>query len=1107
MSGIGDRIEVLRFWEEFELLTPPDWREPDGSDGSGMRLDYRSGAPVVTRRAGGAKPAEPPEWIASRLDAPFEYPEALPAAEFRERIPCCTVAVGIVPKALAYDRITGAFRAASAARSGRTARASDPRLPPGAPAFDPAFGTGFGSAASGGVTGRTLLAVLTLNPWGKYVDGSLTVAGFVGAVSLLRREAEGGARPAGADASEREFAAAALLETERIERRLERALLERLGQTEEPVGALFRETPVFGGDAGEIVRLSDPHPEAAAVGPETLEWLSGLAAEPADLGNAGAAGSFSVTLLKRHPRDRRLPDPPALLTSFYLGDLMQARMQLAGAGAAPFDAPDFRRLAGVEGAEGTEAPEGARTVAVTDPELVAEGDAMRPIGAPLARLLALGVGGNPPRTDLLRTPAALADLLTPENLPSGRWPADPGHHLYLCQQAAVAGILRAGAGFGPLVSVNGPPGTGKSWLVRDIVAEIVTRRARRIAALDAPDAVFSPEGEETAFGTGPNRIVSFRPIAPEIAGDGLIVVASSNNAAIRNITDQLPRSYSLRPPVADPRTGVRPPFGYWRDCALAMLAVGAEAPAAQKRAPATRRRPTPEEQRAELMRRVPHPEEVWGLASATLGSRRNCRQFASSVLGSGRPLFSAHILRQLEDWADGCRIAGDRDLDAVWRRARDRFLALDAEVAARRARMCERARRAAPAAFSTPLADDPQQHKTSLWVDEEFERARSSLFEAALTLHAATFGARRDLASRGLRAAAAYLQASQPHFHSGSALRVFEFLSFLVPVLSTTLASVSRLFAQVGSSEIPWVLIDEAGQAMPQAAAGLLSRARCAVVLGDPQQLMPVVTMPEPLAEFLLARHPTVSPLWSPVRSSLQSLADGSMEAGTFIRDAVTKRDVWTGLPLRTHRRCASPMFEIANGLSYGGQMVQMTPRSEEGGFIASAWIDVVGRPPAAGRSEAPEPASGKGARRNPPDPKVVPEELEALRALLAGIERDASVPPGRIFVLSPFRAVAEAAAAAVRRLRPRRHEVTASTVHAFQGREADAVILVLGSVPGVGGRLQRRWAASPANLLNVAVTRARRGLVVIGDRGEWTVEPAFAILAEHLPVRPAADL
>ena len=39
-----------------------------------------------------------------------------------------------------------------------------------------------------------------------------------------------------------------------------------------------------------------------------------------------------------------------------------------------------------------------------------------------------------------------------------------------------------------------------------------------------------------------------------------------------------------------------------------------------------------------------------------------------------------------------------------------------------------------------------------------------------------------------------------------------------------------------------------------------------------------------------------------------------------------------------------------------------------------------------------------------------------------------------------------------------------------------------------------------PANLLNVAVTRARRDLIVIGDWGEWTLEPAVDILAGALP-------
>ena len=74
-----------------------------------------------------------------------------------------------------------------------------------------------------------------------------------------------------------------------------------------------------------------------------------------------------------------------------------------------------------------------------------------------------------------------------------------------------------------------------------------------------------------------------------------------------------------------------------------------------------------------------------------------------------------------------------------------------------------------------------------------------------------------------------------------------------------------------------------------------------------------------------------------------------------------------------------------------------------------------------------------------------------------------------------------------------------ADTVHAFQGQEADMVILVLGSSTGEVGRFQRRWAAVPANLLNVAVTRARNDLVVIGDYEAWTAETVFAEAAKRL--------
>jgi superfamily I DNA and/or RNA helicase len=70
-------------------------------------------------------------------------------------------------------------------------------------------------------------------------------------------------------------------------------------------------------------------------------------------------------------------------------------------------------------------------------------------------------------------------------------------------------------------------------------------------------------------------------------------------------------------------------------------------------------------------------------------------------------------------------------------------------------------------------------------------------------------------------------------------------------------------------------------------------------------------------------------------------------------------------------------------------------------------------------------------------------------------------------------------------------------TVHTFQGREYDVVILVLGG----GSPGARHWAASTPNLLNVAVTRAKDRLFVIGDHSAWADVGHARVLANVLPV------
>jgi hypothetical protein len=56
-----------------------------------------------------------------------------------------------------------------------------------------------------------------------------------------------------------------------------------------------------------------------------------------------------------------------------------------------------------------------------------------------------------------------------------------------------------------------------------------------------------------------------------------------------------------------------------------------------------------------------------------------------------------------------------------------------------------------------------------------------------------------------------------------------------------------------------WILIDEAGQALPQAAIGAIVRAKRTIVVGDPIQIPPVVTMPERLINETCKRFPVTT--------------------------------------------------------------------------------------------------------------------------------------------------------------------------------------------------------------------------------------------------------
>lgn len=91
--------------------------------------------------------------------------------------------------------------------------------------------------------------------------------------------------------------------------------------------------------------------------------------------------------------------------------------------------------------------------------------------------------------DLIHDDDALEEAVSPQNTPLARWPGPGRHPLVLLQQAAVNIAFSETTASG-LIGINGPPGTGKTTLLRDLVAGVVTERAQEMATYADPETAF-----------------------------------------------------------------------------------------------------------------------------------------------------------------------------------------------------------------------------------------------------------------------------------------------------------------------------------------------------------------------------------------------------------------------------------------------------------------------------------------------------------------------------------------------------------------------------------------------------------------------------------------
>jgi AAA domain len=683
----------------------------------------------------------------------------------------------------------------------------------------------------------------------------------------------------------------------------------------------------------------------------------------------------------------------------------------------------------------------------------------------LPALITTLFGESERKIDIYGNESHIKTLLRPETISRSAWPSD--NRLALMQQAAVSAACSPDARH--IVSVNGPPGTGKTTLLRSFIAENIVMRAKELAKFDQPSSAWTKIKESV------DKDPDIYALAESLTGFEMLV-SSNNNVAIENITKDVPLEMSVGGYEA-----VLAEIDHFASVALNIANHGRKATDTIVR--------------------------TWGLLSAALGSKGNRTAFIEPLMQEAR----ADVTEGVETIHGFVAHNGHIGWNAARREFQTAYDALATQIGARNE----------PDQSWESLCDEERQLR-SPFVDQELNLLQINVFLKALVLHRSFVHSTWPQMCSNLTAwSRLAVRPRATDLTQDEATMVWKSFFLICPVVSTTFASARRMLAGVSWSSLGWALIDEAGQATPQSAMGVLLRCKRAMVVGDPLQLEPIVTLSQSIVRLIVETYDAnPSYVASPDNGeSLQTLADRCSVHGTsrpVDQPDGSKKDQWVGVPLVVHRRCLDPMFSISNKL-YDNAMIPRVYRpdnlDDRQPLGESAWIDVAGTSSPHTVLEQIDLAKDMILALFSYYRKRYVEIDRSLSPALSKEDRGAQVRPWKepsVSIITPFRQIEE-------ELQERLDAYNGlgrwagkhiGTIHKFQGREAETVILVLGldkeHAPAA------TFATSKPNMMNVAVTRAKHRLYVIGNSSVWGDAPyfrgIFQEMLDHKSVRTNVD-
>ncbi|EFL1052887.1 DNA helicase, partial [Escherichia coli] len=295
------------------------------------------------------------------------------------------------------------------------------------------------------------------------------------------------------------------------------------------------------------------------------------------------------------------------------------------------------------------------------------------------------------------------------------------------------------------------------------------------------------------------------------------------------------------------------------------------------------------------------------------------------------------------------------------------------------------------------------------------------------------------------------------------------------------------------------LIVDEAGQVLPEVAAASFALAKKALVIGDTEQIPPIwsiapaIDIGNMLAEKILSgsTQEEITEKYTAIADLGKSAASGSvMKIAQFASRYQYDPELARGMYLYEHRRCFDNIIGYCNTLCYHGKLLPKRGREESNLMPAMGYLHIDGKG---------EQASS-GSRYNL-------LEAETIAAWLAENQQNIEAHYGKslhevVGIVTPFSAQVSTIKQALGKqgisTGANEKSLTVGTVHSLQGAERAIVIFS----PVYSKHEDGGFIDSDNSMLNVAVSRAKDSFLVFGDMDLFEIQPASSprgLLAKYL--------